>query len=109
MVEGLFLRQQPCEALTQRSGLLLRCGVEHLGSTRPRLQGADGDRLSRLDVFSLNSLHSFQGWGRSDALARRQGRPDFLLGVDLIFALTAGSFLTSCFHFRGQKSSLQLG
>lgn len=36
-----------------------------------------------------------------------QDDKDSLTFTDLIIALTAGSFLTSCFHFQGQRSSLQ--
>lgn len=70
MAEGPFLLQQPREALTQRPRLLLRWGVEHLGSTVPLSPTVQtGDRLSQLDALFLEFLAFFQGRGCADAWA----------------------------------------
>lgn len=85
----------------QSRRFLLRCGVEHLGSTRrPRCRWGQAFTVGCL-FFAF--LACFQGRGVQMLRQDDKDSLTFTGGVDLIFALTAGSFLTSCFPFRGQN------
>lgn len=101
MLQHRYLAAALAKPLTQRCRLLLRCGVEHLGGTRrPRCRWGQAFTVGCL---CFEFLAFFRG--RGVQMLRQDDKDSLTLtgGVDLIFALTAGSFLTSCFRFRGQN------